>query len=70
MQTQFTPEDVHALTRKLTEFVDTLPEGERAAFDAIERQISMLIPVDDVDVEAEEGDSRNPREALWYRLAT
>lgn len=69
MQTPVSAEDARAMAQKLSQFVDALGAGERAAFEAVERQVSMLITVDDVQVEAEEGDSQNSREALWYRLA-
>jgi hypothetical protein len=69
MQSPVSADDARVMAKKLCQFVDSLTDSERAAFEAVERQLSMLIPVDDVQDEAEQGDSQNPREALWYRLA-
>lgn len=62
-------EDARAMARKLAQFVDSLGEGERAAFESIERQISLLVMTDDIEDETEHGESENQREALWYKLA-
>lgn len=62
-------EDARAMARKLAQFVDSLGEGERAAFESIERQISLLIMTDDIEDETAHGESENQREALWYKLA-
>jgi hypothetical protein len=70
MQHPISDNDARSLAQKLSQFVESLADGERAAFEAAERQISMLIAVDDVQAETEQGDSQNTREALWYRLAT
>ena len=63
-------EDAHAMAQKVSQFVDSLEEGERTAFEAIERQISLLVMTDDLDDEANQGASENQREALWFKLAT
>jgi len=70
MQTPVSAEDAHSMAQKLSKFVDSLSESERAAFEAVERQVSMLMTVDDVQAETEQGDSQNDRESLWFRLAS
>ena len=57
-------EDAHAMAQKVSQFVDS------TAFEAIERQISLLVMTDDLDDEANQGASENHREALWFKLAT
>ncbi len=63
-------DDAHSMAGKLAQFIDSLEPGERAAFEAIERQISLLVMTDDLEDEKEHGASENQREALWYKLAT
>lgn len=70
MQTSVSPDDARSMSQKLSQFVNSLSAGERTAFEAAERQASMLVAVDDVQVETEEGGSHDAREALWFRLAT
>jgi hypothetical protein len=49
-QAQFTEQDAASLVEKITTFTETLTAGEQAAWQAIERHISTLIPTEDEDV--------------------
>jgi hypothetical protein len=49
-QAQFTEQDAASLVEKITTFTQTLTPGEQAAWQAIERHISTLIPTEDEDV--------------------
>jgi hypothetical protein len=49
-QTQFTEQDAASLVEKITAFTETLTPGEQAAWQAIERHISTLVPTEDDDV--------------------
>lgn len=48
-QTPYTEQDAWSLADKLTQFTQTLTPGEQAAFEALERHVSGLVPVDDVN---------------------
>ena len=49
-QIQFTEQDAASLVEKITTFAETLTPGEQAAWQAIERHISTLVPTEDEDV--------------------
>lgn len=49
-QIQFTEQDAASLVEKISAFTETLTPGEQAAWQAIEQQISMLVPSEDEDV--------------------
>lgn len=49
-QIQFTAQDAASLVEKITAFTETLTPGEQAAWQAIERHISTLVPTEDEDV--------------------
>lgn len=49
-QIQFTEQDATSLVEKITAFTQTLTPGEQAAWQAIERHISTLVPTEDEDV--------------------
>lgn len=49
-QIQFTEQDATSLVEKITAFTETLTPGEQAAWQAIERHISTLVPTEDEDV--------------------
>ncbi len=69
-QRQIREEDARALAGKIAAFADSLSASEREAFEALERGISVLVPVDDVDDEVRQGGVTSRREALWFRLMT
>ena len=49
-QVQFTEQDANSLVEKISAFAETLTPGEQAAWQAIERHISTLVPTEDEDV--------------------
>lgn len=49
-QIQFTEQDAASLVEKISAFTETLTPGEQAAWQAIERHISTLVPTEDEDV--------------------
>jgi hypothetical protein len=49
-QIQFTEQDAASLVEKISAFTETLTPGEQAAWQAIERHISTLVPSEDEDV--------------------
>lgn len=49
-QIQFTEQDATSLVEKITAVTETLTPGEQAAWQAIERHISTLVPTEDDDV--------------------
>ncbi len=49
-QIQFTEQDATSLVAKISAFTETLTPGEQAAWQAIERHISTLVPTEDEDV--------------------
>lgn len=69
-QNQVSEQDARALAEKIVAFAESLSPGERKAFEALERQISMLVATDDLIQETQQGESDSRREALWYELAS
>jgi hypothetical protein len=68
-QTPIRDQDARSLARKLARFSESLDDGEREAFEKLERNISMLISTAEVEDEAA-GEANTRREALWYRVTT
>lgn len=57
-----------SLAEKLVAFSDGLDDAERAAFEEMERQVSMLVATDDI-LDEQRGDGpASRRVALWYQL--
>jgi hypothetical protein len=50
-QAQYTEQDAWSLAQKLDQFVQELTPGETAAWEAMERHVSTLVPTEDSDVQ-------------------
>jgi hypothetical protein len=50
-QAQYTEQDAWSLAQKLDAFVEGLTPGELAAWEAMERHVSTLVPTEDSDVQ-------------------
>ncbi len=72
-QTQYTEQDAWSLAQKLDQLVQGLTPGEQAAWETLERHVSILVPTEDADVEgyatADQG-GVSQRQHLWFRLVT
>jgi hypothetical protein len=67
-QATISDRDARSMAEKLAAFTETLDPGEEAAFEVIERHLSVLVPADIITDDAESRAGGDTRQALWYQL--
>lgn len=67
-QSDVTEQTARSVAEKIVAFADGLDDAERAAFEEMERQVSMLVATDDILDEQQGEGPTSRRVALWHQL--